>query len=46
MEFSDLMQALKDKREDVKFYPTVYFEGKKTDVIVKEFLNYIDGVSR
>jgi hypothetical protein len=44
MEFSDLMQALKDKREDVKFYPTVYFEGKKTDVIVKEFLNYIDGV--
>jgi hypothetical protein len=44
MESSDLLQALKDKRDDVKFYPTVYFEGKKSDVVVEEFLNYVDGV--
>lgn len=44
MKSSDLMQALKAKREDVKFYPTIYFEGKKTNVITQEFLKYVDGV--
>jgi hypothetical protein len=44
MEYSNLVDALKHKRKDVKFFPTVYFEGVKTDVVVNKFLNYIDGV--
>ena len=44
MEYSNLIDALKQKREDVKFVPTVYFEGQKTDVIINEFLNYVDGI--
>ena len=41
---SNLVDALKLKREDVKFLPTVYFEGQKTDVIIDKFLNYVDGI--
>ena len=44
MEYSDLIDALKHKREDVKFFPTVYFEGKRTDVVMNEYLNYVDGI--
>jgi hypothetical protein len=44
MEYSNLIDALKHKREDVKFFPTVYFEGKKTNVVVNDFLNYMDGI--
>jgi hypothetical protein len=44
MEYSNLIDALKKKREDVKFFPTVYFEGKRTDVVMNEFLNYVDGI--
>lgn len=44
MEYSNLIEALEHKREDVKFFPTVYFEGKKTDVIVNKFLNHVDGI--
>jgi hypothetical protein len=44
MEYSNLIDALKHKREDVKFFPTVYFEGKRTDVVMDEFLNYVDGI--
>jgi hypothetical protein len=44
MEHSNLIDALQDKREDVNFYPTVYFEGKRTDVVINEYLNYVDGV--
>ena len=44
MEYSNLIEALEHKREDVKFFPTVYFEGKKTDVVVDKFLNYVDGI--
>ena len=44
MEYSNLLDALQHKSEEVKFFPTVYFEGKKTDVVVNEFLNYVDGI--
>jgi hypothetical protein len=43
MEYSNLVDALQHKREDVKFFPTVYFEGKRTDVVINEFLNKVDG---
>jgi hypothetical protein len=44
MEYSNLIDALKHKREDVKFIPTVYFEGKRTDVVMNEYLDYVDGI--
>jgi hypothetical protein len=44
MGYSNLIDALKDKRKDVKFFPTVYFEGKKTNVVGNKFLNYVDGI--
>ena len=44
MEYSNLIDALKHKREDVKFFPTVYFEGKRTDVVINEFLDYAEGI--
>ena len=44
MEYSGLSEQLKDKRKDVKFYPTVYFEGRKTGIVVKKYENFIDGL--
>lgn len=44
MEYSKLSQILKDKSKEVKFYPTVYFEGRKTGIVVKKYDNYIDGL--
>ena len=44
MEYSNLIDALKQKREDVKFIPTVYFEGQKTNVVINRFLNHINGI--
>ena len=44
MEYSNLIDALQHKRKDVKFFPTVYFEGQKTDVVVNNFLNHVDGI--
>jgi len=44
MEYSGLSEQLKDKSKDVKFYPTVYFEGRKTGVVVKKYDNFIDGL--
>jgi hypothetical protein len=44
MEYSNLVDALKLKREDVNFLPTIYFEGQEIDVVINKFLNYIDGV--
>ena len=44
MEYSNLTDALQHKRKDVKFFPTVYFEGQKTDVAVNKFLNHVDGI--
>jgi len=44
MEYSGLAKELKDKSKDVKFYPTVYFEGRKTGIVVKKYRNFIDGL--
>ena len=44
MEYSKLIKALKDKDKDVKFYPTVYFEGKRNDKVFNNYGNYIDGL--
>jgi hypothetical protein len=44
MDYSNLIDALKYKREDIKFFPTVYLEGKKTNVVVNDFQNYVDGI--
>ena len=44
MEYSGLSEQLKDKSKDVKFYPTVYFEGRKTGIVVKKYDNFIDGL--
>ncbi len=44
MEYSKLSHILKDKSKEVKFYPTVYFEGRKTGIVVKKYDNYIDGL--
>jgi hypothetical protein len=44
MEYSGLSELLKDKSKNVKFYPTVYFEGRKTGTVVKKYDNFIDGL--
>ena len=44
MEYSGLSELLKDKSKDVMFYPTVYFEGRKTGIVVKKYDNFIDGL--
>jgi hypothetical protein len=44
MEYSGLSELLKDKSKYVKFYPTVYFEGRKTGIVVKKYENFIDGL--
>jgi len=44
MEYSGLSELLKEKSKDVKFYPTVYFEGRKTGIVVKKYDNFIDGL--
>ena len=44
MEDTEQSVELKHKSENVKFYPTVYFEGTKTGLVVKKYKNYIDGL--
>jgi hypothetical protein len=44
MEYSELSKELKHKSKDVKFYPTVYFEGTKTGIVLKKYKNFIDGL--
>jgi hypothetical protein len=44
MEYTGLSEELKHKSKDVKFYPTVYFEGTKTGIVVKKYKNFIDGL--
>ena len=44
MEYSGLSKLLEHKSKDVKFYPTVYFEGRKTGIVVKKYNNFIDGL--
>ncbi|MFN2434197.1 MAG: hypothetical protein ABR515_02360 [Nitrososphaeraceae archaeon] len=44
MEYSELSKELKHKSKYVKFYPTVYFEGTKTGIVVNKYKNFIDGL--
>jgi hypothetical protein len=44
MEYSKLSESLKDKSKNVKFYPTIYFEGRKTGIVVKKYDKFIDGL--
>ncbi len=41
---SNLTDALKAKRSDVKFCPVIYFEGLQIDVVASEYRQYVDGV--
>jgi hypothetical protein len=43
MKYSKLIKALKDKDKDVKFYPTIYFEGKRTDKVFNKYNDFTDG---
>lgn len=44
MESSKLAEALEHKRDDVNFYPVIYFEGQKTEVILNKYEDFINGV--
>ncbi len=44
MEYTMLSKSLEHKSKNVKFYPTIYFEGKKTGIIVKKYNSFIDGL--
>ena len=44
MENTMISNSLEHKSKNVKFYPTIYFEGKKTGIIVKKYNNFIDGL--
>jgi hypothetical protein len=44
MTYSDLSDALNEKREDVHFYPVIYFEGKGTYTVITEYSKFIDGI--
>ena len=44
MEYSKLIKALRDKDKDINFYPTIYFQGKRTDKVFKKYDDYIDGL--
>jgi hypothetical protein len=41
---SNLTDALKKKRNDVKFSPVVYFEGLGNQIVVSEYGQYIDSL--
>ena len=41
---SNLTDALKEKRSDVKFAPVVYFEGLGNQIVVSEYGQYIDSL--
>jgi hypothetical protein len=44
MKYSNLSKALHEKREDVQFYPVIYFEGEGTKTEISEYSKFIDGV--
>jgi len=44
MKYSNLSKALYEKREDVQFYPVIYFEGEGTNTVISEYSKFIDGV--
>ena len=41
---SNLTDALKEKRSDVKFSPVVYFEGLGNEIVANEYGQYIDTI--
>jgi hypothetical protein len=41
---SDLLGALEQKRADLNLYPVVYFEGLRTDVVIKQFAKFSDTI--
>jgi hypothetical protein len=43
MEYSKLIKALEDKDKDIKFYPTIYFEGRETDLVATKYDDFTDG---
>ncbi|MGI0052176.1 MAG: hypothetical protein ACRD8K_10605, partial [Nitrososphaeraceae archaeon] len=43
MIYSKLIKALEDKDKDVKFNPTIYFEGRKTDIVDRIYDDFTDG---
>ena len=44
MKYSNLSKALHEKREDVQFYPVIYFEGEETNTVISEYSRFIDGI--
>ena len=44
MLYSNLSNALYNKRNDLKFYPVVYFEGQGIKTIINEYGKLLDGV--
>jgi hypothetical protein len=44
MLYSNFTDALKSKKSDVKFYPVVYFEGLRNDVVASEYGKFIDTI--
>ena len=44
MDYSKLIKALEDKDKDVKFYPTIYFEGKRNDKVFNKYNDFTDGL--
>ncbi len=44
MLYSNLAEALKFKRPDVKFFPVIYFEGLRNDVVAGEYGKFIDTI--
>ncbi len=44
MEHSKFVKALKDKDKDIKFYPTIYFEGRETDIVVTKYYHFTEGL--
>jgi hypothetical protein len=44
MKYSNLSKALYEKREDVQFYPVIYFEGEETNTVISEYSRFIDGI--
>lgn len=44
MTYSNLSEALYGKKEDVHFYPVIYFEGEKTNTVITEYSRFTDGI--
>jgi hypothetical protein len=41
---SDLITALQQKSEDLRFYPLIYIEGVKTNAVKSQYYNVSDGI--